>query len=127
MIVAQFDSIRHERIYKEFCPKVLRTYESHLTSGNRDTWFTLYLVTFLFLTLVGSASRDRLRHAKQVAGDETQVCPIAPLYLCLIRQLTISRRRGTGPLTTPPRALSKNCRTAVSCSSSTGRTSSAPI
>lgn len=127
MIVAQFDSIRHERIYKEFCPKVLRTYESHLTSGNRDTWFTLYLVTFLFLTLVGSASRDRLRHAKQVAGDETQVCPMAPPFLCLTRQLTISRRRGMGPLTTPPRALSKNCRTAVSCSSSTGRTSSAPI
>lgn len=86
MIVAQFDSIRHERIYKEFCPKVLRTYESHLTSGNRDTWFTLYLVTFLFLTLVGSASRDRLRHAKQVAGDETQVCPMAPPFSCLARK-----------------------------------------
>ena len=73
MIVAQFDSIRHERIYKQYCPKVLKTYESHLTSGNRETWFTLYLVTFLFLTLVGTASRDRLRHARQVAGSEAQV------------------------------------------------------
>src|SRR4051812_17982923 len=77
MVVAQFDSIRHERIYKEYCPKVLKTYEAHLTSGNKETWFTLYLVTFLFLTLVGSASRDRLRHARQVAGSEAQVCRTA--------------------------------------------------
>ncbi|KAK0754880.1 hypothetical protein B0T18DRAFT_47805 [Schizothecium vesticola] len=90
MIVAQFDSIRHERIYKEFCPKVLRTYESHLTSGNRDTWFTLYLVTFLFLTLVGSASRDRLRHARQVAGDEAQETRYGPVdhpTTCFVEEL----------------------------------------
>jgi len=79
MIVAQFDSIRHERIYREFCPKVLKTYESHLVSGNRDSWFTLYLVTFLFLTLVGSASRDRLRHARQVSGDQAQETRYGPV------------------------------------------------
>ncbi|KAK4446860.1 hypothetical protein QBC34DRAFT_146409 [Podospora aff. communis PSN243] len=52
MIVAQFDSIRHERIYK------------------MEAWFTGYLVTFLLLDLIGSASRDRQHYAYHNSGGK---------------------------------------------------------
>ncbi|KAK0652845.1 hypothetical protein B0T16DRAFT_323471 [Cercophora newfieldiana] len=64
MIVAQFDSIRHERIYKDLAPHVLRLLEGVFTMKNMEAWFTGYLVTFLFLDLVSSASEDRRRWAR---------------------------------------------------------------
>ncbi|KAL2261678.1 hypothetical protein VTK26DRAFT_3640 [Humicola hyalothermophila] len=65
MIVAQFDSIRHERIYKKLAPKVLRTLEGFLGSSNKDAWFTVFLATFLILHQAACTSRDRLRYAEQ--------------------------------------------------------------
>ncbi|KAK0619374.1 hypothetical protein B0T14DRAFT_207330 [Immersiella caudata] len=70
MIVAQFDSIRHVRIYKRLFPKVLKLLEKVLTSKNMGAWFTAYLVTFLFLDLVGSASEDRHRWAHANSGGK---------------------------------------------------------
>jgi len=63
MIVAQFDSIRHERIYKKLAPEVLRTVEAFLASCNKEAWFTVFLATFLLLHQVARASHDRRRHA----------------------------------------------------------------
>jgi len=68
MIVAQFDSIRHERLYKIHYPAILKLMEKILTSKNMDAWFTAYLVMFLFLDLVSAASRDRLRWARENSG-----------------------------------------------------------
>ncbi|KAH6611671.1 hypothetical protein B0J18DRAFT_84531, partial [Chaetomium sp. MPI-SDFR-AT-0129] len=62
---AQFDSIRHERVFKKIAPEVLRTIETFLTSSNKEAWFTVFLATFLLLHQVASTSKDRYRHAKQ--------------------------------------------------------------
>lgn len=73
MIVAQFDSIRHERIYKILSPQVLKAFDSVLTSKNMEVWFTAYLVAFLLLDLVSSASRDRLRWANSNSEGKARV------------------------------------------------------
>ncbi|KAL2175171.1 uncharacterized protein P884DRAFT_206842 [Thermothelomyces heterothallicus CBS 202.75] len=65
MIVAQFDSIRHECIYKKLAPEVLRTFDTFLASSNKEAWFTVFLATFLLLHQVARTSQDRYRHAKQ--------------------------------------------------------------
>ncbi|KAL2162886.1 hypothetical protein VTH06DRAFT_6722 [Thermothelomyces fergusii] len=49
MIVAQFDSIRHECIYKKLAPEVLRAFDTFLASSNKEAWFTVFLATFLLL------------------------------------------------------------------------------
>jgi hypothetical protein len=77
MIVAQFDSIRHERIYKVLFPRVLKLLEKVLTSKNMEAWLTGYLVTFLLLELIGSASKDRERWAYHNSGGKR---PVSFLY-----------------------------------------------
>ncbi|KAK3326209.1 hypothetical protein B0H66DRAFT_470424 [Apodospora peruviana] len=69
MIVAQFDSIRHERIYKELTASVLKTSEKYLKSWNKDAWFTVYLATFLLLHQTSCASKDRHRWANENKGS----------------------------------------------------------
>lgn len=73
MIVAQFDSIRHECIYKKLAPEVLRTIDTFLSTCNKEAWFTVFLATFLLLHLVACTSQDRYRHAKQNSGGEPLV------------------------------------------------------
>jgi hypothetical protein len=73
MVVAQFDSIRHERIYKELAPKVLRLFQSFLGSGNLEAWFTVYLAAFLLLHQAACTSHDRRRYVKQNSGGMPQV------------------------------------------------------
>ncbi|KAH6850423.1 hypothetical protein B0I37DRAFT_390553 [Chaetomium sp. MPI-CAGE-AT-0009] len=70
MIVAQFDSIRHECIYKKLAPDVLRTIDTFLASCNKEAWFTVFLATFLLLHLTACTSKDRHRHAKQNSGGK---------------------------------------------------------
>ncbi|KAK4100174.1 hypothetical protein N658DRAFT_428222, partial [Parathielavia hyrcaniae] len=70
MIVAQFDSIRHERVYKRSAPEVLRTVDTLLTSCNKEAWFTVFLATFLLLHQVAKTSEDRYRHAQQNSGGK---------------------------------------------------------
>jgi hypothetical protein len=65
MIVAQFDSIRCERIYKRLFPGVLRSLDTFLSSCNKEAWFTVFLATFLLLHQAAHTSRDRYRHAKE--------------------------------------------------------------
>ncbi|KAK1779896.1 hypothetical protein QBC45DRAFT_450573 [Copromyces sp. CBS 386.78] len=81
MIVAQFDSIRHERIYKDLAPRVLKLYEKLITSGDMQNWFIIYLVTFLFLHQVSCISFDRYRRVRDNSGgrqQETRYGPIGP-------------------------------------------------
>ncbi|EAA29302.2 hypothetical protein GE21DRAFT_6913 [Neurospora crassa] len=81
MIVAQFDSIRHERIYKILAPRVLKLYEKLITSSDMQNWFTIYLVTFLFLHQVSCISFDRYRRVRDNSGgrqQETRYGPIGP-------------------------------------------------
>jgi hypothetical protein len=73
MIVAQFDSIRHECFYKDLAPDVLRTIDTFLASCNKEAWFTVFLATFLLLHLAACTSQDRYRHAKQNSGGEPLV------------------------------------------------------
>jgi hypothetical protein len=73
MIVAQFDSIRHERIYKKLVPDVLRSFQSFLTSCNREAWFTVFLGTFLLLHQVACTSQDRYRYTKQNCEGKPRV------------------------------------------------------
>lgn len=73
MIVAQFDSIRNERIYKKLSPWVLRTLETFLTSCNKEAWFTVFLATFLLLHQTARTCADRYRYAKQNAGKAEPV------------------------------------------------------
>jgi len=70
MIVAQFDSIRNERVYKQRVPEFLRRYEKFLKSGNMNAWFTIYLVTCLFVDLVAIACRDVLRRRRQQGWEQ---------------------------------------------------------
>ncbi|KAK1756954.1 hypothetical protein QBC47DRAFT_173652 [Echria macrotheca] len=70
MIVAQFDSIRIERVYKKKIPNFLKLYEKILKSGNMHAWFTIYLVTFLFVDLVAIACRDVLRRRRQQGWEQ---------------------------------------------------------
>jgi hypothetical protein len=65
MVVAQFDSIRCERIYKKLVPEVLRSLDALLTSNNKKAWFTVFLATFLLLHQVAWTSRDRRRYTAQ--------------------------------------------------------------
>lgn len=76
MIVAQFDSIRHERIYKNLAPRVLKLYEKLITSSDMQSWFVIYLVTFLFLHQVSCISFDRYRRVRDNSGGTQQVCEL---------------------------------------------------
>ncbi|KAK3935865.1 hypothetical protein QBC46DRAFT_270825 [Diplogelasinospora grovesii] len=78
MVVAQFDSIRHERIYKELAPKVLRLFQSFLGSGNLEAWFTVYLAAFLLLHQAACTSYDRRRYVKQNSGGMPQETRYGP-------------------------------------------------
>ncbi|KAK4040204.1 hypothetical protein C8A01DRAFT_46441 [Parachaetomium inaequale] len=70
MIVAQFDSIRHERIYKKLAPEVLRTIDTFLASCNKEARFTVFLATFLLLHQAARTSQDRHRHTQQNSGGK---------------------------------------------------------
>ena len=127
MIVAQFDSIRHERIYRQLGPKMLKLYDSLLTSSNMEAWFTVYLVTFLLLGLVGSGSDDRLRYTRQNAGGKAQVTSpycfsprVAYLAFCC-------RKLDMDLSTVLERNLLKTSNSVGLCCSHTGSTSSARI
>lgn len=74
MIVAQFDSIRHERIYKKLAPWVFRTLETFLTSCNKEAWFTVFLATFLLLHQTACTCADRYRYTQQNAKKGGAVC-----------------------------------------------------
>ncbi|KAJ4302046.1 hypothetical protein N0V88_002182 [Collariella sp. IMI 366227] len=73
MIVAQFDSIRSERIWKRLAPEVLRAFDTLLTSCNKEAWFTVFLATFLLLYQVACTSQDRYRHVRQNFEGKPQV------------------------------------------------------
>lgn len=73
MIVAQFDSIRCQRIYKKLMPDVLRSLETFLSSGNKDAWFTVFLATFLLLHQVACSSEDRYRHVRESENIDSRV------------------------------------------------------
>ena len=83
MIVAQFDSIRHERIYKHLAPRVLKLYEKLITSSDMQNWFIIYLVTFLFLHQVSCISFDRYRRVRDNSGGRQQV---RELYLVVLKR-----------------------------------------
>ncbi len=85
MVVAQFDSIRCERLYKKLVPEVLRGLDTFLTSGNKDAWFTVFLATFLLLHQAANTTRDRHRYIKQncegrrpVSRRPARMCPSLP-------------------------------------------------
>lgn len=73
MIVAQFDSIRYERIYKKLAPEVLRMLDGFFASRNREAWFTVFLATFLLLHQVACFSKDRYRYTRQNSDGKPQV------------------------------------------------------
>ncbi|KAK3685373.1 hypothetical protein B0T22DRAFT_215678 [Podospora appendiculata] len=79
MIIAQFDSIRHERIYKNATPKLLKTFESLFKSSDMGAWFTLYMATFLFLHQVSCISFDRYRWVWQNSGGAPQETRYGPI------------------------------------------------
>ncbi len=65
MIIAQFDSIQHERILKHQAPLVLKSLQKLYYTNNLQTWFTIYSITFMLLHHVALASADRKRWAAQ--------------------------------------------------------------
>jgi hypothetical protein len=65
MIIAQFESIQHERILKPLLPIVLKSVDELYHSNKPRLFFTLYSITFLFLHLISLASADRRRYAIQ--------------------------------------------------------------
>ena len=65
MIVAQFESIYHERVLKTLVPGVLKALEKLFYDNNPNDWFTIYCITFMLLHHVPVASADRRRYAKQ--------------------------------------------------------------
>jgi len=64
MIVAQLESIRHERMLKDLVPAVLERLENYLVSRNGQTWFTVYLSCFLILHQVSYSTSSRARWAR---------------------------------------------------------------
>lgn len=104
MIVAQFDSIRHERIYKNIAPRVLKLYEKLITSSDMQNWFTIYLVTFLFLHQVSCISFDRYRRVRDNSGGRQQVCELNILVdearraNCWLRRKPVMDRLGRVPI-----------------------------
>ncbi|KAM7184749.1 hypothetical protein V8F20_012082 [Naviculisporaceae sp. PSN 640] len=99
MIVAQFDSIRHERIYKDLEPRVLKKIESYICSCNMNAWFVVYLASFLLLHQVSKSSEDRRRWAADRAntslvlqGDKTRYGPINHPLTALVEYIQESGR-----------------------------------
>ncbi|KAK3366145.1 hypothetical protein B0T24DRAFT_536019 [Lasiosphaeria ovina] len=79
MLVAQFDCIRHGHLLKAMAPKFLRIYEALASESSSDSWFTVYLATFLIIHEVSWASSDRLRYARENSDgllQETRYGPI---------------------------------------------------
>ncbi|KAK0735391.1 hypothetical protein B0T21DRAFT_384256 [Apiosordaria backusii] len=65
MIVAQFDSIRYQMVFKSQAPQFLKEYALVLGSNNMGAWFPTFKVTFLFLHNVACICKDRYRHARE--------------------------------------------------------------
>jgi hypothetical protein len=65
MIIAQFESIYHERILKHQNPAVLKSLQKLYYTNNLQSWFTIYSITFMLLHYVSLASADRKRWAEQ--------------------------------------------------------------
>ncbi|KAK4203054.1 hypothetical protein QBC40DRAFT_31554 [Triangularia verruculosa] len=67
MIVAQFDSIRYQTVFKSQVPQFLRMLEKILSSWDhsKGSWFTAFMVIFLFLHNVSCICKDRYRHAQE--------------------------------------------------------------
>ncbi|KAK3995581.1 hypothetical protein QBC44DRAFT_233776 [Cladorrhinum sp. PSN332] len=65
MIIAQFDSIRHQTVYTKLDREVLMDLERALLSGGKTQWFTVFLAMFLFLNIVSCSSRDRYRYVRE--------------------------------------------------------------
>ncbi|KAL2268902.1 hypothetical protein VTJ83DRAFT_3748 [Remersonia thermophila] len=84
LVVAQFDSIRCERFYKPYAQDVLRRLEALLPSHHKESWFTVFLATFLLLHLTSNTSADRYRHSQQ----NQQVNPRETRYGALNHPLT---------------------------------------
>lgn len=120
MVVAQFDSIRCQRIYKKFFPEVLRSLDIFLSSCNREAWFTVFLATFLLLHQAADTSRDRYRHSK----DNGEVNPRVRSLPCndwnLWLRLTHVRKLDTAPSTILSRVLSRRFTMAQLCCLPTG-------
>ncbi|KAH8879556.1 hypothetical protein GQ53DRAFT_834024 [Thozetella sp. PMI_491] len=72
MIIAQFESIYHERILKHQNPAVLKSLQKLYYTNNLQSWFTIYSITFMLLHYVSLASADRKRWAKQRKHTETR-------------------------------------------------------
>lgn len=79
MIVAQFDSIRHEKIFKVMVPRVLKETEALLCSQKEDALFTVYLASFLLLHQVSKCSSDRARWARDNATEAMPLVRYRPL------------------------------------------------
>lgn len=65
MIVAQNDSIYGGEVIPPLRKRVLKHLDNHLKANKPRNWFTLYLVTFLFLHSASMTSADRRRHGKE--------------------------------------------------------------
>lgn len=90
MIAAQFDAIRLERFYKPHFPAALKSYQDRIGSGEPQSFFTIYLSTFLLLDLVPIACYNRLRQRRQQAMVNVHRPPV----LAVEQVLTWNRRHG---------------------------------
>ena len=72
MISAQFDAIRLELFYKPYLPVALESYQNRIRSLDPQSFFTIYLTTFLLLDLVPVACHNGLRQRRQHAMVNVQ-------------------------------------------------------
>lgn len=84
MIVAQFDSIRHEKVFKVLVPSMLKRMEEYLWSQKGEAWFVVYLASFLLLHQVSKCSADRARWARDNACDAMPLVgyPLLFVWMC---------------------------------------------
>lgn len=91
MIVAQFDSIRHEKVFKVLVPPVLKKMEEFLCSQKPHAWFTVYLASFLLLHQISKCSADRARWARDNASEamplETRYGPVNHPFTALVENI----------------------------------------
>ncbi|KJZ77239.1 hypothetical protein HIM_03560 [Hirsutella minnesotensis 3608] len=96
MIVAQFDSINHNRVLTKYGRRVLQGLENLIFRNQSRWWWTIYLCVFILLREASFISADRYRHARNNCGARVGRHP-SPQSALGGARLSGPASSGTGP------------------------------
>ncbi|KAG5984059.1 hypothetical protein E4U55_006194 [Claviceps digitariae] len=70
MLVAQLDSINHNKLLARYGHEVLRDLETFIFRNQSSSWWTIYLCTFILLHEASWLSADQYRCARDICGSK---------------------------------------------------------